>query len=186
MLFSRFESCVAILNNHELSAVNHTINALQAQRLELEIEKQSVSSDVRKTAVNANYLNVEQRRKIQRLTLDVIPKLQTSLRRQQGSGIYAESKKITISRLIRKKQEVERCERSIAENVLRVKQIAKILRSIVNELDRLDIEMNLMGDCLVINEFMLSLNIDVKGITQYEVERLHKKFLNQEVVSGHA
>lgn len=179
MLFSRFKRCVETVKAYQTTTIGFTVDVLESQKEELKIEQTIVSREVKRTIVNAQALNLIEKEKLAYIKLNEIPKLQNSLRAQQKNNIYSESKKLTLSRLIRKKLEAEVCERAMKENTLRIKQAGLKLRSIIEELDSLNNESGFMNDCTDVKLFFDSQSVKIDGIADYELERYFRIFSNK-------
>lgn len=177
MLLSRFNSCIETLRKYTILSVKLTKEVLIAQREQFLLEKNSVSKEVKLTALNATRSSKIYRDIISYIENDELPVLQHTLKFQQNASFKSGVVKLTIGRIAQKKEEVHRYKSIIGENDLRVKQIAKKLLVIIKEIDKIEEEMNMLEDCLKVQDFLASIKRSTLGIAPYENERLHKQFL---------
>lgn len=179
MIYNRFEQCLKILKVYELPAVQFTKESLIAQKDELLKEKERVSVDVRKTIRNASVSNASREARISIIENQELISLRNTLYEQQRNNIYADAKKLTIAKIVMKRKELEQLNNSVRENSLRVEQIKKMLMSIILEIDKIEDEVKLMDECVLVNTFLNEQALHPAAIPEYDFKRLYKTYMEK-------
>jgi hypothetical protein len=149
---------------------------LQAQNAILLTEKDGIAQDTRRVNMNSFKSNANLSARVTSIQNGELANHIANLRAQQQQGINSTVSMLTISRIIEKKQEIERLQRSIQNNTLLAEKRARILLKVTQDIEIITQEISFIDDCLLISAFLIVENLTPIEIADYDIDRLYAAF----------
>lgn len=176
MEFIDFQSCVEILKDYTMTDLLETKRTLVAQMNDLEKEKYNASNEIRRSAAYyllANEYRDKHMNEIQNVVIPTYKRMFTSQKNARSTF----SKKLTVRKITENKKELERFQKTVKDNTNRVKQIAKVLMSIYQQIDKIKVEIQFVDRCQIVNDFLVANNLAVQTIIYDDMTELYKAFM---------
>jgi hypothetical protein len=176
-----FTEAIIVLQRYTFEDLMSSRDMMKEQRKELEIEQKKYRMELENVYANVQTANKRYENQIGDINGLEIPKLQKRLIEQQKSSIYTQSKKLTIGRITECNQRIDMLRKSINENKLRQTRSAKILMSVIREIDKIDSELRGLDVCENVYKFIKGNKINLETLSQDQLDSVYGKFVRQAV-----
>lgn len=156
----------------QLAAVKQSLFGLIQ---EMEAEKKNLSNEVRRSVYYLTISNDVKRKRIKYIDEILIPRTNNQIE-SVVNEVFPEAKMSSLNRLKRFRVERSRLMKITGDHTLRVKQNARLLLAVYEEIKLLQDKFQSINEAEVVRNFLQSNNINPETIIRDEIFRLYTQF----------